>query len=632
MHGGLIHHPQHAASPAKGNPHDRQQIHQSLASKSSQGAAASTLTGFFQPAPPPERHPAAELSGVNYHDVMTSLQAGMMRTTIQDQHHPTSSMLPGTPPPPPRRVSHSSSIASSTPFVAEGTSGQRTSRHGSPAPPPPPGSRMTPVTAGAQRVRNKTPLTARRNAPRQPTCRASLDVLNRQLVQLAEELSPSNEERRRHQATLEVVRALLIKEWPHAKVHLFGSAANGLSVRNSTDIDVCLEILDVEENQGKFVERLGEIFTDAGMDSVKAISHARVPVCKAKCEGISFDVTVNNMLALVNTKMLKDYTDLDPRLRQLVFLVKWWAKRRRVNDSYRGTLSSYAYVLMCINLLQRRDPPILPVLQSLLPSDTSTVTVVSAEQQEISDWAETETGMSAEAVLSTSETLNSGEDKRPGTDRKSSMMMMNSARMSETFEIKEEKGGGTLTELSAAGPPEGSSGCYEQLPSRTTSDAAKKSASSEFLVSRISMGCSPAEVQPGVSTASVYRKQVGPWRCEFYDDIKSMVSFGSGNKECLAELLVAFFDYWAFRHDYPNMAVSIRIPGGLMTKAEKKWTIRQGSERHLVCIEDPFELSHDLGRTIDRDSVGGLRREFERAALVLANEEDPVTLLFQEYL
>lgn len=23
-----------------------------------------------------------------------------------------------------------------------------------------------------------------------------------------------------------------------------------------------------------------------------------------------------------------------------------------------------------------------------------------------------------------------------------------------------------------------------------------------------------------------------------------------------------------------------------------------GTERHLLCIEDPFELSHDLGRTV----------------------------------
>ena len=40
----------------------------------------------------------------------------------------------------------------------------------------------------------------------------------------------------------------------------------------------------------------------------------------------------------------------------------------QVNDSYRGTLSSYCYVLMCIHLLQQRQPVILPCLQSLKPA------------------------------------------------------------------------------------------------------------------------------------------------------------------------------------------------------------------------------------------------------------------------
>lgn len=66
-----------------------------------------------------------------------------------------------------------------------------------------------------------------------------------------------------------------------------------------------------------------------------------------------------------------------------------------------------------------------------------------------------------------------------------------------------------------------------------------------------------------------------------------------------------------------------------LSKAEKEWTKRLGSERHLVGIEDPFELSHDLGRTIDRFTVTTLRREFERAADILAHEPRPLQLLFQ---
>lgn len=74
---------------------------------------------------------------------------------------------------------------------------------------------------------------------------------------------------------------------------------------------------------------------------------------------------MNNILAIVNTKLLRDYGLIDQRLMQLVFVVKLWAKRRQVNDSYRGTLSSYCYVLMCIHLLQQRSPPILPCLQAM---------------------------------------------------------------------------------------------------------------------------------------------------------------------------------------------------------------------------------------------------------------------------
>ena len=76
---------------------------------------------------------------------------------------------------------------------------------------------------------------------------------------------------------------------------------------------------------------------------------------------------MNNILAIVNTKLLRDYMEVDGRLLKLAFIVKHWAKRRQVNDSYRGTLSSYCYVLMCIHHLQMRQPPVLPCLQSIQP-------------------------------------------------------------------------------------------------------------------------------------------------------------------------------------------------------------------------------------------------------------------------
>lgn len=127
----------------------------------------------------------------------------------------------------------------------------------------------------------------------------------------------------------------------------------------------------------------------------QALTRARVPVVKLMdpVTGISCDICVNNVLAVVNTKLLHDYARIDVRLRQLAFIVKHWAKSRGVNVTYQGTLSSYAwvillnqlslhfhafvllfgwlntwtlfyrYVLMCIHFLQQRRPPILPCLQ-----------------------------------------------------------------------------------------------------------------------------------------------------------------------------------------------------------------------------------------------------------------------------
>ncbi|KAJ3059861.1 hypothetical protein HDU98_004114, partial [Podochytrium sp. JEL0797] len=81
---------------------------------------------------------------------------------------------------------------------------------------------------------------------------------------------------------------------------------------------------------------------------------------------LSCDVNVNNILALRNTELMKAYVDLDDRVRPFVTIIKYWAKQRALNDAAKGgTLSSYCWVIMCINFLQTRTPPILPSLQQI---------------------------------------------------------------------------------------------------------------------------------------------------------------------------------------------------------------------------------------------------------------------------
>jgi len=97
-----------------------------------------------------------------------------------------------------------------------------------------------------------------------------------------------------------------------------------------------------------------------------------IPLVKARCPIVKFtdpkaniacDMCLNNDLALLNTRLLADYMSIDDRARKLAVCIKYWAKRRKINETYEGFLSSYAYVIMLINFLQRRKPPILPCLQ-----------------------------------------------------------------------------------------------------------------------------------------------------------------------------------------------------------------------------------------------------------------------------
>jgi len=100
--------------------------------------------------------------------------------------------------------------------------------------------------------------------------------------------------------------------------------------------------------------------------------------CSARLEfpktgvGIHCDINFSNHLALHNTQLLRCYCLCDSRVRDMVIFVKAWAKRRKINSAYHGTLSSYGYVLMVLHyLVNVATPPVLPNLQLAWKPPTS---------------------------------------------------------------------------------------------------------------------------------------------------------------------------------------------------------------------------------------------------------------------
>ncbi|KAK9742868.1 hypothetical protein RND81_03G201900 [Saponaria officinalis] len=336
-----------------------------------------------------------------------------------------------------------------------------------------------------------------RNSKKMIECRRDIHRLSTPFLAIYKSLIPPEEEKLKQKQLMALLEKLVCKEWPNAKLYLYGSCANSFGVLKS-DIDVCLAIDNREMDKSEILLKLADILQSDNLQNVQALTRARVPIVKLKdpVTGISCDICINNVLAVVNTKLLRDYAEIDVRLRQLAFLVKHWAKSRGINETYQGTLSSYAYVLMCIHFLQQRYPPILPCLQ----------------------------GMKA-----------------------------------------------------------------------------------------------------------TYAVTVDHIECSFFDQVEQLRNFGAQNKENIAQLMWAFFSYWAYCHDYANTVISVRT-GNTLSKHEKDWTRRVGNDRHLICIEDPFEVTHDLGRVVDKHSIRVLREEFERAAWIMQYDPNPCASLFEPYL
>lgn len=71
------------------------------------------------------------------------------------------------------------------------------------------------------------------------------------------------------------------------------------------------------------------------MEKVVCVSSAKVPIVKMWDPELSLacDMNVNNTLALENTRMVRTYVGVDERVRPLAMIIKYWTRRRIVNDA-----------------------------------------------------------------------------------------------------------------------------------------------------------------------------------------------------------------------------------------------------------------------------------------------------------
>uniref|UniRef100_A0A915AW09 RNA uridylyltransferase n=1 Tax=Parascaris univalens TaxID=6257 RepID=A0A915AW09_PARUN len=155
------------------------------------------------------------------------------------------------------------------------------------------------------------------------------------------------------------------------RLTMFGSIVNGFGVIGS-DVDISFRFgsdkspkdLDDYDVIMKLAEVLRQI---AGVEDVYAIPNAKVPIVKFKyvdalCHFES-DLSLYNALALENTCLLREYSEIDRRIKPLGAILKLWSSYCGIRGASYGKLSSYALIVMLIHFLQRTTPPVLPFLQ-----------------------------------------------------------------------------------------------------------------------------------------------------------------------------------------------------------------------------------------------------------------------------
>ena len=168
-----------------------------------------------------------------------------------------------------------------------------------------------------------------------------------------------------------IIKILSKYNFHDSRVEPFGSIVNNFMTELG-DIDICIIPKDNTLIQG-FWELLEEIKEEVinNQKIAEFILIERYPrflLLKLKDieTNIDLDITVQNTLPILNTKLIRVYSLLDQRFHILGIFLKFWVKKNKIHSALDKYLSSYALLILIIHYLQSIvEPKILPILQQV---------------------------------------------------------------------------------------------------------------------------------------------------------------------------------------------------------------------------------------------------------------------------
>jgi non-canonical poly(A) RNA polymerase PAPD5/7 len=150
----------------------------------------------------------------------------------------------------------------------------------------------------------------------------------------------------------EKIKGIILAEWPHAQVNVFGSFCTNLYLPTN-DIDIVVT--------GEWVKlplfTLEEAFLKADLaveDSIVVLDKTAVPIIKFidKETEVKVDISFNHVNGLYCVEQIRQYINQYSLLPPLMMVIKQYLSQRQLNEVYYGGINSYSLVLMIVSFFQ----------------------------------------------------------------------------------------------------------------------------------------------------------------------------------------------------------------------------------------------------------------------------------------
>ena len=168
-----------------------------------------------------------------------------------------------------------------------------------------------------------------------------------------------------------IMKVLTKNNVQDTKIEPYGSIVNNFMTENG-DIDICLipSDLNLISDFDKYLEEIKEeiVKVQKCAEFVILENYAKFMILKLKDieSEIDLDITVQPILPIINTKLVRLYSLYDQRFHIIGIFLKFWVKKNHIHGSLDKYLSSYALLILIIHYLQTIiEPKVLPMLQQV---------------------------------------------------------------------------------------------------------------------------------------------------------------------------------------------------------------------------------------------------------------------------